>query len=75
MDVPRFIDLASQRVVNKEGFLSMGNSKVDARGRMIIEFVSEVSVSVDSDIATECSNHGYRGFIPHIPLIGSDAIR
>ena len=57
MDIPRLMDLVSLRVIDKEGLLSLCNSKMDARDGLIIEFSMEVMVDMEGGFTAKGAYH------------------
>ena len=70
MDIPGLVNFSSLGVVHKKRFFPLGNSNVDARDRVIIEFIVEVVMDVESGFTAEGAYHGDRWFIPGVSFIG-----
>jgi len=70
MDIPGLVNFSSLGVIHKKRFFPLGNSNVDARDRVIIEFIVEVVMDVESGFTAEGAYHGDRWFIPGVSFIG-----
>ena len=75
VDILGLVNLASLGVIHKEHFFPLGNSDMDARDRMIIEFMVEVAMDVESGFTAEGVYHGDGWLVPCIPFMGKSQVR